>query len=112
MTADGDAAVVPQRAGATLESADTLRWHRTSGRSERGLCGRCGAPLFWREADGGAITEVCAGALRDDRGITVSRHIYVDDKPAYYDMAGDAERLTGAQYAERESEKRAGDSGG
>jgi len=98
--------------GATLESADTLRWHRTSEHSERGFCGRCGTPLFWREADGGAITEVCAGALRDDRGITVSRHIYVDDKPAYYDMAGDAERLTGAQYAERESEKRAGDSGG
>jgi len=83
--------------GATLEAADTLRWHRTSEQSERGFCGSCGTPLFWREADGGAITEICAGALQDDRNITVSRHIYVDDKPAYYDMAGDAERLTGAE---------------
>jgi len=98
--------------GATLESADTLRWHRTSAQSERGFCGGCGTPLFWREADGGAITEICAGALQDASGITVRRHIYVDDKPAYYDMAGDAERLTGAQYEERESEKRAGDRGG
>ena len=90
--------------GATLESADTLRWHRTSEQSERGFCGSCGTPLFWRGAttgDGGAITEFCAGALQDDRNITVSRHIYVDDKPAYYDMAGDAERLTGAEYESR-----------
>ncbi|MDD9851122.1 MAG: GFA family protein [Gammaproteobacteria bacterium] len=90
--------------GATLESADTLRWHRTSEHSERGFCGSCGTPLFWRGAttgDGGAITEFCAGALQDDRNITVSRHIYVDDKPAYYDMAGDAERLTGAEYESR-----------
>ena len=89
--------------GAMLESADTLRWYRTSKQSERGFCARCGTPLFWREAAGGdgAISEVCAGALQDDRGITVSRHIYVDDKPAYYDLAGDAERLTGAEYESR-----------
>jgi len=93
----GAGVVCVETAGATLEAADTLRWHRTSEQSERGFCGRCGTPLFWREADGGAITDICAGALQDDRNITVSRHIYVDDKPAYYDMAGDAERLTGAE---------------
>jgi len=90
--------------GVTLESANTLRWHRSSKQSERGFCGRCGTPLFWREANptgGGAITEFCAGALQDDRNITVSRHIYVDDMPTYYRMAGDAERLTGGEYESR-----------
>jgi len=81
-----------------------------SARASPRSAGSCGTPLFWREANptrGGAITEFCAGALQDDRNITVSRHIYVDDMPTYYRMAGDAERLTGVEYEKRESEKRA-----
>jgi len=98
--------------GATLESADTLKWYRSSAKSARGFCGACGTPLFWRAADGdgdgdggdkdaGDITDICAGALQDDRGLTVSRHIYIDDKPAYYEIAGTAERLTGAEFEAR-----------
>jgi len=98
--------------GATLESADTLKWYRSSAKSARGFCGACGTPLFWRAADGdgdgdggdkdaGDITDICAGALQDDRGLTVSRHIYIDDKPAYYEIAGDVEQLTGAAFESR-----------
>jgi len=33
---------------------------------------------------------VCVGALQDDRGITINRHIHADDQPEYCRMAGDA----------------------
>ena len=82
---------------ATVESGDTLRWHQTSAHSERGFCERCGASLFWRATDDGGITEVCVGALETDTHITLAKHIYIDDKPAFYEMADNARRLTGAQ---------------
>jgi len=97
-----------RRWGARVESAGALKWYRSSEKSERGFCGDCGTPLFWRAAgdgdgdgNGGDITDICAGALQDDRGITVSRHIYIDDKPAFYAMTGDAKQLTGAEFEAR-----------
>ena len=84
-----------------IESGDTLCWHKTSARYERGFCGKCGASLFWRMVDSGDIREVCAGALEDDSGLRLREHIYIDDKPAYYQMTGDAERVSGEQYQQR-----------
>jgi len=109
----GAGVVCVDGAGARVESAGALKWYRSSEKSERGFCGDCGTPLFWRAAgdgdgdgnggdkDAGDITDICAGALQDDRGITVSRHIYIDDKPAFYAMTGDAKQLTGAEFEAR-----------
>ena len=83
--------------GAVVESGDTLHWCKTSANSERGFCEHCGTSLFWRATTDGKITDICIGALEDGANITLDRHIYVDDKPAFYEMAGSARRLTGVE---------------
>ncbi len=73
-----------------IVSDDTLRWHQTSENRERGFCGQCGTPLFLRSPVGGDIRHVCVGALEDSSGLKLHEHLYLEEKPAYYDLAGTA----------------------
>ncbi|MBU6371876.1 MAG: GFA family protein [Alphaproteobacteria bacterium] len=84
-----------------IEVEGPVRWFASSEWAERGSCERCGSALLWRLRDGSMIN-VSAGALDDQTIIRgVDEHIYVDSKPAYYDFADDAPRLTAAQHLER-----------
>lgn len=82
-----------------LETNDGLSWYRSSKWAERGFCGRCGTNLFWRFADksqdGMAFS---VEALDDNDDLTLSRHIYIDSKPARYDFADNRPRLTEAEF--------------
>ena len=84
-------------AAVRLLTEDSLRWHKSSEWAERGFCGECGTPLFWRMAD---MPEwgVSAGTLDNEKNLTVAKHIYIDDKPDFYDFSDDAPRFTGAQF--------------
>ena len=84
-----------------METGDALRWYQTSAHGERGFCEKCGTALFWRGLGEGDVSVVSAGALEDDRGLHLHEHIYIDDKPDYYDVAGDAQRISGAEYRRR-----------
>ena len=82
-----------------FESADSLRWHRTSDWAERGFCGTCGSSLFFRLAkQPEMLTVVAVEAFDDAAGLELRQHIYIDDKPDYYEFADQAERLTGAEF--------------
>ena len=93
----GGAPFTAFHAAVRLLAEDSLRWRKSSKWGERGFCGECGTPLFWRAAD---MPEwgVSAGALDDERNLTVGRHIYIDEKPDFYDFVDDAPRFTGAQF--------------
>lgn len=67
----------------TLTSADTLRWYRSSEAAERGFCNHCGGNLFWRAVAGDTIS-VTAGTLDTPTGLTLDKHIFVEDKGDYY----------------------------
>jgi hypothetical protein len=74
-----------------------VRWYASSEHAERGSCAKCGSALFWRTRDGSMIT-AAVGAFDDQTLFTgLERHIFIDRKPAYYDFADDAPRLTGDQ---------------
>lgn len=62
-----------------------LRWYRSSGTAERGFCAECGSSLFWRRVGAGAWS-IAAGALAEPTGLETVMHIYVDDKPDYYQI--------------------------
>lgn len=84
-----------------IEVEGLVRWYASSAWAERGSCERCGSAMLWRLQDG-SMANVSAGAL-DDQTIVraIELHIYVDSKPAYYDFADHAPRLTAAQFLER-----------
>jgi hypothetical protein len=72
-----------------LESDRTLRWYRSSPEAERGFCGECGASLFWRLAQGSAVS-IAAGTLDGATGLSIGGHLYTVDKGDYYAIADDA----------------------
>lgn len=76
----------------------TLKWYESSDWAKRGFCSECGSSLFYRLNDIPDFWAVCAGALDMTSGITITKEIFIDEKPAYYDLAGDQERLTGAEF--------------
>jgi len=77
---------------------DGLVWYRSSDWGERGFCGRCGTSLFWRLADKPDVAAVSVEALDEASDLTLSRHIYIDRKPARYDFADDRPRVTEAEF--------------
>lgn len=64
-----------------------VMWWRSSEYARRGHCGTCGSALFWH-ADGLDDSKdriaISAGSISPDAGITLSEHIFVADKGAYY----------------------------
>lgn len=52
---------------------------------ERGFCRRCGAALFFALTDGPKMS-FPAGTLRDPVGLRPDHHIFVADKPPWYDI--------------------------
>ena len=62
-----------------------LCWFASSESASRGFCRRCGSSLFWLPEDRGYVC-IMAGSLDDPHGIHAVGHLFVDDKPAYYDL--------------------------
>lgn len=93
----GGAPFAAFQAAPRLLAAESLRWHKSSEWGERGFCRECGTPLFWRAA-GVSEWAISAGALDDEKGLAVAKHIFIDDKPDFYDFADDAPRSTGAEF--------------
>jgi hypothetical protein len=85
--------------GVRLDAADELRWYASSSIAERGFCGRCGTSLFWRMR-GSASMSVSAHAFEGEPP-SIREHVFVDEKPAWYDFADAAPRVTAAQMHER-----------
>lgn len=83
-----------------IETNGPVRWFRSSDWAERGSCERCGSALFWRMQDR-SMMNAAAGSF-DDQSIfkKIESHIFIDGKPAYYEFADDAPRLTAAQVIE------------
>ena len=67
--------------------SDTLKWYRSSDFAKRGFCSECGSALFWD--DGGDQVSLNAGSLDQPTGLKLGAHIFVDDKPDYYEIEDD-----------------------
>lgn len=82
----------------TLNRDETLSWYDSSDWAERGFCHRCGASLFYRLKQAPDDLIVGAGSL-DDQSVVdgLESHIFVDEKPAFYDFADTSPRLSGAE---------------
>lgn len=82
-----------QRADFILREARGLKWYRSSDLAKRGFCGECGSVLFWD--DGSDEVSINAGSLDQPTGLTVAKHIFVDDKADYYEIKDGLPQFTG-----------------
>lgn len=85
--------------GVRLDEAAELRWYESSAIAARGFCGRCGTTLFWR-LKGSANMSVSAHVV-DDHPAAIREHVFIDEKPPWYDFADDAPRVTAAEMQAR-----------
>lgn len=84
--------------GVTLIEDRGLKWYDASDVGERGFCAECGSTLFWRAKDAApGDWAVSAGALPDSAVPPIFEHIWIDDKPPYYDFADTTPRRTEAE---------------
>lgn len=65
--------------------------------AERGFCRRCGSHLFYRLKDADQYS-MWMGAFDDATPFRLQGEIYVEEKPAGYDFAGDHPRQTGEEF--------------
>ena len=80
-----------------FDADDSLKWRQSSPWAERGFCAECGTPLFARGMDK-SMWVVFAGALENPPPLKIERHIFIDEKPDFYDFADSAPRLTGEEW--------------
>ena len=72
-------------ADVTFTKTSGLKWFRSSDVAERGFCHECGSILFWRRFDSETIS-ITAGSLDGKTGLYICEHIYVADKPDWYEI--------------------------
>ena len=76
------------KAALEVSGQDKVRWFQSSDTAKRGFCTDCGSTLFWDEADN-ANMSISVGAVDDEAALTLGKHIYVEDKPPYYEINQD-----------------------
>lgn len=80
-----------------FEGEEHITRYQSSDWAERGFCSRCGANMFYRlkEADQYILW---MGAFDDQEQFGLAGEIYIDEKPASYELAGEHPRLTGEEF--------------
>jgi len=66
-------------------SDESLKWYNSSPIAKRGFCSTCGASLFWNPA-GEDTTSILAGVLDLPTNLMTAGHIFVEEKPDYYEI--------------------------
>lgn len=79
-----------------FEGREAIGVYRSSDIGERGFCARCGSILFWKVAGEDRYT-FAAGALDDASKLVLTREIFIEDKPHFYDFANATEKVAGAE---------------
>ncbi len=80
----------------TIEDDTRIGVYQSSEWAERLFCNTCGTNLFYRFRDGGMYT-VLAGSLDDLSDGILTKEIFIDQKPDYYDFVQPTEKMTAAE---------------
>ncbi|MEM7429712.1 MAG: GFA family protein [Pseudomonadota bacterium] len=72
------------RADLEITGNESVTWFQSSSFARRGFCKVCGSKLFWD--DGSEWVGLNMGSLDQPTGLTLERHIFVEDKPDYYEI--------------------------
>ncbi|MEM9278832.1 MAG: GFA family protein [Pseudomonadota bacterium] len=64
---------------------NTLKWYKASPTAKRGFCSECGSALFWKH-EAVDYTSILAGSIDGPTGLEIAEHIFVHDKPDWYEI--------------------------
>jgi hypothetical protein len=79
-----------------FEGTENIGVYKSSEWAERAFCKLCGSSLYYHLL-GTDHYSFSAGALDDQSGLVLTKQIFIDEKPTYYDLANDTPKLTGAE---------------
>lgn len=87
---------LPQDPDPVFEGEEHIARYASSAWAERGFCRQCGTHLFYyyKPRQGYSFP---AGLFAEADNFDFTDEIFIDEKPGYYDFAGNRERLTAAE---------------
>ena len=68
-----------------LEIKGPIQWLPISEKSNSGQCQKCGCYMFW-DMPSRPTVSVLAGCIDDKAGLEIKGHIFVDEKPDFYEI--------------------------
>lgn len=77
-----------------IDGAANITWFRASPDAERGFCSTCGSHLFWRMSTED-YTGILAASIDQPTELRMAKHIFVEDKGDYYEIADGLPRYAG-----------------
>ena len=80
-----------------FSGAEHIKRFASSEWAERGFCSECGSSLFYRLKEP-EMYLMATGTFDDVDQFKLVGEIYIDEKPAGYDFAGDHPRVTGEEF--------------
>ena len=81
----------------TFSGEENLTRYASSEWAERGFCSLCGSSLFYYLKPQ-SMYMMATGSFDNTDQFEMAGEIFVDEKPAGYNFAGDHPRLTGAEF--------------
>lgn len=88
-----------RKANITLTNVDGLAWYQTSDVARRGFCRACGSGLFWEPFDQDG-TGILASTLDGETGLKTIGHIFVAEKPDFYEITDGLPQFDGSSEGE------------
>lgn len=83
----------------TVTNEAGLTWFKTSDVAKRGFCRECGSSLFWEPFDLDA-TGIIAGSIDGPTNLKTIGHIFVAEKPDFYDIDDDLPKFNESSAGE------------
>lgn len=80
-----------------FSGAENIGVYKSSEWAERAFCKVCGSPLYYHLL-GSEFYALSAGTLDDQARLSLSKQIFIDEKPDYYEFANDTPKLTGEEF--------------
>ncbi|WP_249777806.1 GFA family protein [Pontivivens nitratireducens] len=84
----------------TIAGAEHVRTIQSSDWAERAWCDKCGSGLWYRvtaDVPHAGTYEIPIGLLDDANGLTMTREIFIDEKPDAFTFAGTRELMNRAE---------------
>lgn len=100
-------AVVFSEGIAVTAGKDVIGVYDSSEWATRQFCTRCGSTLYFKMKNSEKFSAQ-AGLFDLPDGLEIGEHIFIDEKPGWYDFTGDAPRLTGAETLEKYADQISG----
>ncbi len=88
-----------RKANISILKDDGLSWYQTSAVARRGFCRECGSGIFWEPFELDA-TGIIAGTLDGPTRLDTIGHIFVAEKPDFYEITDDLPRFEGSSNGE------------